>query len=97
MATIAGSGRSTQVDSRAAAAEAVRMAQAPLDDERPSFGILFASPKHDLGAALAAAEQGSGAAFVGCTTAGEVTGKGLTKGHLAGMVGSSAEVVGQVA
>ncbi|PYQ01146.1 MAG: hypothetical protein DMF82_20135, partial [Acidobacteria bacterium] len=74
------------MDSRAAAAEAVRMAQAPLDDARSSFGILFASPKHDLGAALAAAEQASGAAFVGCTTAGEITEKGLTKGHLAVMV-----------
>lgn len=56
MATIAGSGRSTHVDSRAAAAEAVRMAQAPLGDARPGFGLIFASPKHDLGAALAAAE-----------------------------------------
>lgn len=97
MATIAGSGRSTQVDSRAAAAEAVRMAQAPLDDARSSFGILFASPKHDLDAALAAAEQASGAAFVGCTTAGEITEKGLTKGHLAVMVVSSDEMVAQVA
>jgi len=97
MATIAGSGRSTQLDSRAAAAEAVRIAQAPLGDAPPTFGVLFASPKHDLAAALAAAEQASGAAFFGCTTAGEITEKGLTKGHLAVMVVSSDEMVAQVA
>jgi len=97
MATIAGSGRSTHVDSRAAAAEAVRMAQAPLGDARPSFGLIFASPRHDLAAALAAAEEASGAAFFGCTTAGEITEKGLTKGHLAAMVVSSDEMVAKVA
>src|SRR5437773_1210612 len=97
MATITGSGRSMQVDSRAAAAEAVRMAQAPLGDARPTFGLLFVSPKHELSAALAAAEQASGATFFGCTTAGEITEKGLTKGHLAAMVVSTDEMVAEVA
>ncbi|HEY2943783.1 MAG TPA: FIST N-terminal domain-containing protein [Vicinamibacteria bacterium] len=96
MATIAGSGRSTHVDSRAAAAEAVRMAQAPLGDARPTFGLLFASPRHDLGAALAAAEEASGAAFFGCTTAGEITEKGLTKGQLAAMVVSTDQMEAEV-
>jgi hypothetical protein len=93
MATIAGSGRSQHIDSRTAAAEAVRMAQGALGEARPSFGLLFASPKHDLGAVLAAAEQASGAAFVGCTTAGEITEKGLIKGNLAAMVVSTDEMV----
>jgi hypothetical protein len=97
MTTIAGSGRSTQLDSRAAASEAVRMALGPMSDARPTFGLLFASPKHDLGAALAAAEQASGAAFLGCTTAGEITEKGLTKGHLAVMVVSTDEMSAEIA
>jgi len=97
MATIAGSGRSSHLDSRAAAAEAVRMAQGPLGDARPGFGLLFASPKHDLGAALAAAEEASGTVFFGCTTAGEITERGLTKGHLAVMVVSTDEMVSEVA
>jgi hypothetical protein len=98
MPTIAGSGRSLQVDSRAAAAEAVRMALGPLGDAHPSFGLLFASPKHDLSAALAAAEQAApGAAFFGCSTAGEITERGLTRGHLAALVVSTDEMVAQVA
>jgi hypothetical protein len=97
MATIAGSGRSKHIDSRAAAAEAVRMAQRPLGNARPSFGLFFASPKHDLGAALAAAERAAGAVFVGCTTAGEITERGLTKGHLAAMLVSTDEMEREVA
>lgn len=98
MPTIAGSGRSLQVDSKAAAAEAVRMAAGPLGDARPTFGILFASPKHDLTAALAAAGQAApGASFFGCTTAGEITERGLTRGHLAAFLVSTDEMIAEVA
>jgi methyl-accepting chemotaxis protein len=98
MPTIAGSGRSLLVDSRAAATEAVRMAVGPLGEAPPKFGLLFASPKHDLGAALAAAEQAApGAAFFGCSTAGEITERGLTRGHLAALVVSTDEMLVEVA
>jgi hypothetical protein len=87
MATIAGSGRSLKTDSRAAAAEAVRTALGPLGGAAPTFGVLFASAKHDLAAALDEAQKAApGAALFACTTAGEITERGLTRGNLAAMM-----------
>jgi methyl-accepting chemotaxis protein len=84
MATIAGTGRSLKPETRAAAAEAVRAALAPLGGTPPTFGLVFASPRHDLAAALAEAQQAApDAALLGCTTAGEITERGLTRGNLA--------------
>jgi hypothetical protein len=92
MPTVAGSGRSVKPETRAAAAEAVRMAVEFLGGAPPSFGILFASPRHDLAVALAEAERAApGTAFFGCSTAGEITERGLTRGNLAAMVVSSDE------
>jgi hypothetical protein len=86
MATIAGTGRSLKPETRAAAREAARGALAPLGGAQPTFGFLFASPRHDLALALAEAQQAApGAALLGCTTAGEITERGLTRGHLACM------------
>src|SRR5688572_28534381 len=97
MATITGSGRSLKPETRPAAAEAVRMAVAALGGAPPSFGILFASPKHDLAAALAEAEKAApGTAFFGCSTAGEITERGLTRGNLAAMVVSSDDTTVQL-
>jgi methyl-accepting chemotaxis protein len=54
---------------------------------------VFASPRHDLGAALAAAKRAMPAAtFAGCTTAGEITERGLTRGGLALLLVSSPEM-----
>ncbi|MBK7859276.1 MAG: FIST C-terminal domain-containing protein [Archangiaceae bacterium] len=43
-----------------------------------SFGFVFASPRHDLGTCLRTAREVSpGTDFIGCTTAGEITERGL--------------------
>jgi methyl-accepting chemotaxis protein len=98
MSTVAGSGRSLAPEARRAATEAVRSALGPLGGARPTFGLIFASPKHDLTAALAAAEEAApGAAFFGCSTAGEITERGLTRGHLAALVVASDETEVQLA
>ena len=88
--TSAGSGRSTVVDTRRAVEEAVHMAVKPLAGSAPSFGFLFVAPRHDLALALAvAAGSAPGAKFLGCTTAGEITERGLTRGGVAALVVSS--------
>jgi methyl-accepting chemotaxis protein len=90
LATRSGSGRSTQTETRRATEEAVRMALRPLAGAPPSFGLLFVAPRHDLAAALAAARGcAPGATFVGCTTAGEITERGLTRDGVAALVVSS--------
>jgi hypothetical protein len=87
MATTAGSGRSLKTDTRAAAAEAVRMALGPLGGAPPTFGLVFASSKHDLAMALEEAQKAApGAAIFACTTAGELTERGLTRGGMAAMM-----------
>jgi hypothetical protein len=93
-ATLAGSGRSVQADTIRAVGEAVSMALAPLDGAPASFAFLFVSPRHDLTLALAAAErQAPGATFAGCTTAGEITERGLTRGGVAALAVSSPETL----
>jgi hypothetical protein len=53
----------------------------------PTYGFLFASPGADLRAALAAAREiAGGAPILGCTTAGEITGDGLSHGSVAVML-----------
>ena len=98
MATIAGSGRSLKPESRAAAAEAMRMALGPLRGASPAFGLLFASSKHDLAAALQEAQKAApGAALFACTTAGEITERGLTRGNLAVMLVASDDTAVELA
>lgn len=83
MGTVTASGSSKLFDSDAAAREAVRAALQGLDGRQPSVGFLFASPAHDLGRALRAAREASRANIIGCSTAGEITERGLTHGGLA--------------
>jgi hypothetical protein len=84
MSTLAGSGASTKRDSREAALEATRQALDRLKGERARFGFIFASPERDLGVLLRSArELCHGAELVGCTTAGEITERGLTHGGVA--------------
>lgn len=83
MGTVTASGSSKLFDSDAAAREAVRAALSGLADRQPSVGFLFASPAHDIGRALRAAREASGANVIGCSTAGEITERGLTHGGLA--------------
>jgi hypothetical protein len=90
--TVSGSGRSTLADTRRATEEAVRMALRPLAGSAPAFGVLFVAPRHDLSLALGVAERcAPGATFLGCTTAGEITERGLTREAVAALVVSSAD------
>jgi hypothetical protein len=89
MTTITASGTSKRLESRAAAAQAVEQARAKLGKEAPHFGFLFASPEHHLRDAMAEARKAAGVDLLGCTTAGEVTERGLTHGGLAVLLVSS--------
>jgi len=91
MAWKAGSGLSS---TSGAALEAVREAQATLGGAPVTFGVVFASPQQDLAAAVstAAAETGCGS-IIGCTTAGELTERGLVHGGVATMLVSAPESV----
>jgi hypothetical protein len=83
MTTVCGNGSSTHTSTKTAALEATRAATASLGGQPPTYGFLFASPHADLGVALATAREASGAEVIGCTTAGEITEKGLTHGGIA--------------
>src|SRR5712691_1826002 len=94
MATVTGTGASTNASTRAGAAEAVKNAVHHLGGKKPTVGWIFASPKHNLGEALAAAEETApGAEFMGCSTSGEFTERGLTRGGISAMVLHSDELV----
>jgi hypothetical protein len=98
MPTRAGSGISTQAQTETAAAEAIRMALRGLDGAKPTLGFLFISPKRRLSEALAtAAEICPEAEFMGCTTAGEITERGLVHDGIAALVLSSDEFLHRVA
>jgi hypothetical protein len=89
-AALAGSGRSTATETRKAVEEAMGAAVRSLAGAPPTFGFLFVAPRHDLGLALAAAARcAPGASLAGCTTAGEITERGLTRGGVAALVVSS--------
>jgi len=93
MPTKAATGFSTHADTAAAVDESVKMASKALQGAPPSLGVVFASPRHDLAAALSAAKRAMPAAtFAGCTTAGEITEQGLTRGGLALMLLSSSDM-----
>jgi methyl-accepting chemotaxis protein len=83
MRTVCGSGASTNLSIKSAIEEATRAAMVPLGRDQPKFGFLFASPDADLEAGIAMVRDITGAEIIGCTTAGEITEKGLTHGGLA--------------
>src|SRR5258708_30960019 len=93
MPTRAATGASTQSDTAGAVAEGLKMASTALGGSPPTLGVIFASPRHDLLTALASARRAApDAAFVGCTTAGEITERGLTRGGVAGFLPASAQM-----
>jgi hypothetical protein len=74
MPTKAATGFSKDARTTDAVNESLTMAQKTLQ-AAPSLGIVFASPRHDLGTALASAKRAMPATtFVGSSTAGEITG-----------------------
>jgi methyl-accepting chemotaxis protein len=82
-------GTSILSQTEAATRSALRAGTASLRGE-PSVGILFGSSKHDLGRALAVAtETMPSTAFVGASTAGEITERGLTHGAMSAVLFSS--------
>jgi hypothetical protein len=90
LATRAGSGASSRTETDAAAEHAAREALASLGGCAPVFGVVFASPRHDLARAIGAVRRAAaGAPVLGCSTAGEITERGLTRGGLSVMLVSS--------
>jgi methyl-accepting chemotaxis protein len=83
MSTLCGSGAASGTPIKNAIHEATRDAMASLGKEKAKFGFLFASPDADLAAAIGMARDMSGADVIGCTTAGEITERGLTHGGVA--------------
>jgi hypothetical protein len=82
--TVCGSGASSDPDPRRAIEQSVREAAGRLGARPASLGFVFASPDRALGLALAAARRMIPEAdFVGCSTAGELTERGLTHGGVA--------------
>lgn len=67
---------------------------AGLNGSRPQLGFLFASSAHDLSSAIAAARQEAGGAeILACTTAGEITERGLQRNGMSVFLLSSDEMV----
>jgi hypothetical protein len=82
--TMTASGRATGSNARRAVAQALSGAAKALGGRAASYGLLFVSPEHDLGACLdEARSELPNTDFVGCTTAGEITEAGLTHGGVA--------------
>src|SRR5262245_17066280 len=97
MPTTTASGSSIQANGANAASEAVRQALAPLGGQA-TFGFVFASTRYRLDEVLHAARESSpGTDFLGCTTAGEITERGLTKGGVAAMLVRTDEMVYETA
>jgi len=60
---------------------------------KPDIGILFGSPKHDLKKILSVAKDMLPTTqFLGCSTAGEITERGLTQGGISAMLVASDEM-----
>lgn len=79
MANTVGSGQAVGADAASVGTEAARMALAQLGGARPAFGFVFAAPTLPLAEVLRSVRSvAPGAQVVGCSTAGEITERGLT-------------------
>ncbi len=84
MPTYAASAQSKSRHVRVAVAQMVADAYAKLPKRTPSFGLLFASPSHELQQALDALQAAlPQTRLIGCSTAGEFTEEGLVHGGMA--------------
>ena len=98
MGTITGSGVSTASAADKAINEAMRAALAQLGGQRPSYGLVFCSPRHSLNTVLQlATKAASGADIIGCTTAGEITERGLVHDGVAVFLVASDTSIGKMA
>jgi methyl-accepting chemotaxis protein len=84
MGTSMATGSSIVSQTDVAVKAALRTSLASLSG-KPSAGLLFVSPKHDLKKALAVAAEmlPAGTQLVGCSTAGEISERGFTHGGIA--------------
>jgi hypothetical protein len=97
MGTITGSGVSTANSVDRAVSEAMRAAIAQLGGRKPSYGLLFSSPRHNFAAAIKVATRAAaGAEIIGCTTAGEITEEGLVHEGVAVFLVASDVSVGKM-
>lgn len=87
MPTRAASGQSLEARTETAADEAARQALAGLGGASPLAAVVFASPKHKLVKALGTIEGLlGGVPVIGCTTAGELTERGVMHDGIAVLV-----------
>jgi hypothetical protein len=82
MGTIVGSAVSTNPNPEVAVDQAVKEALDRLGGAKPTFGFIFASPKHPFQALMVAAREIAKTDLIGCTTSGEITSKGLLSGSV---------------
>lgn len=96
--TRAGSGLSRIARTDRAGVEAATEAKRALDGLPPSYGFVFASPKHDLAASLAQVAEVSGCTdLIGATSAGELSEKGFARGAVAVLLVHAPRSVHQLA
>ncbi|MBK8999366.1 MAG: FIST C-terminal domain-containing protein [Myxococcales bacterium] len=85
--TICGSGASSEPGAIAAINEAITQAKAQLGGKNADLAFVFASPRHALAEALGEAKRRLPRVdVVACTTAGEITERGLTRGGVSVML-----------
>jgi hypothetical protein len=85
--TLCASGASVHPDLRAAVTASLQQALAAFEGRAPALGFVFATPGHDLASALATARAlAADTDFVGCSTAGELTERGLTHAGVAALL-----------
>lgn len=85
--TICGSGASSVPGAIAAINEAITQAKAQLGGKNADLAFVFASPRHALAEALGEAKRRLPRVdVVACTTAGEITERGLTRGGVSVML-----------
>jgi hypothetical protein len=75
--TTTATGSSTIAAAMAAGRDAAQQAVRKLRGATATYGFVFAAPGAYLGLAIEAAREVSGAELIGCTTAGEITERGL--------------------
>ena len=95
--TICGSGASSDADAVAATSAAAAEAKAQLGKKPVDLALVFASPRHELRAVMAEARRLLPRVdVVACSTSGEITERGLTRGGIAVLLvgwGDAAHVV----
>jgi hypothetical protein len=84
MSTVAASGHASKTSPLQAAKEAIKEATSQLGGRVPGAAVVFASPALPLAEVMTAVRRElPGTTVVGCSTAGEITERGMSRGGLA--------------